>query len=66
MSRQDLISRLRIACVWFEWAEPPDRVAAGLLQDAADALRDGKIEMSTAAALLDGYRQRSLVLRGAA
>jgi len=44
----------------------PDRIAAGQLQDAADALRHGKMEMSTATALLDGYRQRSLVLRRAA
>lgn len=66
MSREDLIDRLRIACAWFEWSEPPDMIAAGQLQDAADALRDFKITESTAAALLDGYRQRGAALRGAA
>ena len=65
LSRGNLIERLRLACAWFEWADPPDRVAAGQLQDAADALRDGKLDMATAQQVLDGYRARALTLGGA-
>lgn len=62
LSREDVISALRTACCWFEWAEPPDKVAAGALQDGADAVRDGKLNLDAARALLDGYRTRSLAL----
>lgn len=61
MNREDTILALRTACCWFEWGEPPDMKAAGALQDAADAVRDGKLDLGTARTLLDGYRARSLV-----
>jgi len=64
LNRADVISALRTACCWFEWDDPPDKKAAGALQDAADAVRDGKLDLSTARALLDGYRARSLALGG--
>ncbi len=64
LSREDVISALRTACCWFEWDDPSDRKAAGALQDAADAVRDGKLDLDTARALLDGYRARSLALGG--
>jgi hypothetical protein len=57
-----VISALRTACCWFEWGEPADKRAAGALQDAADAVRDGKLDLDTARVLLDGYRARSLAL----
>jgi hypothetical protein len=60
MNREDVIGALRTACVWFEWATPPDSAAAAALQDAADAVRDGKLDLDTARTLLDGYRARSL------
>jgi hypothetical protein len=65
MNREDVIAALRTACAWFEWSAVPDKVAAGALQDAADAVRDGKLDLDTARVLLDGYRARSLALRGA-
>ena len=64
LSREDVISALRTATCWFEWGEPSDPKAAGALQDAADAVRDGKLDLDTARALLDGYRARSLALGG--
>lgn len=64
LDRDNLIAALRTACAWFEWAEPPDRVAAGQLQDVADALRDGKLDTETARLLLDGYGARALTLGG--
>jgi hypothetical protein len=66
MNREDVTGALRTACCWFEWSDPPDMKAAGALQDAADAVRDGKLDLGTAQALLDGYRARSLALRGGA
>ena len=65
LSRADVISALRTACCWFEWRSAPDRIAAEALQDAADAVRDGKLDLDTARALLNGYRARSLALGGA-
>jgi|GEM_PF-3122711 len=53
-----------MACVWHEWATPPDLVAASVLQSAADALRDGTMDERTARELLAGYRQRSLAQGG--
>ncbi len=65
MKRERVLAALRTACAWFEWGTPSDMKAAGALQDAADAVRDGKLDLDTAQALLDGYRARSLALRGA-
>jgi hypothetical protein len=64
LNRANVISALRTACCWFEWGDPSDLKAAGALQDAADAVRDGKLDLDTARALLDGYRARSLALGG--
>jgi hypothetical protein len=66
LSCADVISALRTACCWFEWGDPSDLKAAGALQDAADAVRDGKLDLGTARILLDGYRARSLALAGGA
>ena len=66
LSREDVIAALRTACAWFEWGDPSDMKAAGALQDAADAVRDGKLDLDTARVLLDGYRARSLALAGGA
>ena len=64
LNRANVISALRTACSWFEWGDPSDLKAAGALQDAADAVRDGKLDLDTARVLLDGYRARSLALGG--
>jgi hypothetical protein len=64
LNRANVISALRTACSWFEWGDPSDVKAAGALQDAADAVRDGKLDLDTARVLLDGYRARSLALGG--
>ena len=56
LSREDAISALRTACCWFEWSDPPDLKAAGALQHAADAVRDGKMGLDAARMLLDEYR----------
>ena len=64
LSREDVISALRTACCWFEWGDPADKKACAALQDAADAVRDCKLDLDTARALLDGYRARSLALGG--
>ena len=57
---RELIDRLRIACAWFEWSEPPDLVAAQQLQDAADAVRDGRMGLDAAQNLLNDYRARAV------
>jgi hypothetical protein len=60
LTREDIISALRTACAWFEWGEPSDLKAAGALQDAADAVRDGKMGLDAARSLLDDYRTRAV------
>jgi hypothetical protein len=39
-------------CCWYEWSEPPDLEAAGVLQDAADAVRVRALSPEVADALI--------------
>ena len=44
--------QLRELCAWYEWAEPPNLRVAGVLQDAADAFRDGALSPEATEALI--------------
>jgi len=48
----DRETELRELCAWYEWAEPPNLLVAGLLQDSADALRVRGLSVEAADSLI--------------
>jgi hypothetical protein len=44
--------KLRELAAWYEWSEPPNLVAAAVLQDAADAVRTRALSGKAADALI--------------
>lgn len=51
-----LETKLREMCAYFEWSDPPNLEAAGVLQDAADAVKVGALSVEAAAALVAVWR----------
>jgi hypothetical protein len=49
-------SRLRELCAWYEWADPPNLPVAGVLQDAADAVRVKALSTEAAQALIVAWQ----------